>query len=42
MVSAAAIASAQGRSPLTWFTLAVVISPVIAFVAVVLTAPRKG
>lgn len=35
------IASTQGRSPVTWFGLSVVLSPVLAFVAVILTAPRR-
>jgi uncharacterized membrane protein YhdT len=35
------IASTQGRSPMTWFGISVLLSPVLGFVAVVLTAPRK-
>lgn len=35
------IASTQGRSPMTWFGISVLLSPVIGFLAVILTAPRK-
>lgn len=35
------IAQSQGRSPMTWFGVSVVLSPLLGFVAVVLTAPRK-
>jgi hypothetical protein len=35
------IASSQGRSPVTWFGVAVVLSPIFGFVAVILSAPRK-
>lgn len=36
------IASSQGRSPMTWFGIAVLLSPVLGFVAVILSAPRRG
>lgn len=36
------IASSQGRSPVTWFAIGVLVSPLIAFVAVILTAPRRA
>lgn len=35
------IANSQGRSPVTWFAIGVLLSPLIAFVAVILTAPRR-
>jgi len=35
------IASSQGRSPLTWFSVSVALSPLFGFVAVILTAPRR-
>lgn len=35
------IAHGQGRSSLTWFGIAILLSPLLGFVAVVLTAPRK-
>jgi len=38
----AMIARSQGRSPVTWFMLSLVLSPLFGFLAVVLTAPRKG
>lgn len=36
------IAHSQGRSPVTWFGIAVVLSPLFGFVAVVLSAPKKA
>ena len=36
------IAHSQGRSPLTWFGIAVLLSPLLGFVAVILSAPKKG
>lgn len=35
------IAHGQGRSPMTWFGISILLSPVLAFVAVILTAPKK-
>jgi uncharacterized membrane protein YhdT len=36
------IARAQGRSPVTWFGISILLTPVLAFVAVILTAsPQK-
>lgn len=35
------IATTQGRSPWTWFGLSVLLSPVVGFLGVILTAPRK-
>lgn len=35
------IARSQGRSPTTWFGISILLSPLIGFVAVILTAPRK-
>jgi hypothetical protein len=35
------IASTQGRSPVAWFGISVLLSPLLGFVAVILTAPKK-
>lgn len=35
------IATTQGRSPWTWFGISVLLSPVVGFLGVILTAPRK-
>lgn len=35
------IATTQGRSPMTWFGISILLSPVVGFLAVILTAPRK-
>lgn len=35
------VAHSQGRSPVAWFGISVLLSPVLAFVAVILTAPRR-
>ena len=35
------IASTQGRSPLAWFGVSVLLSPLLGFLGVILTAPRK-
>lgn len=35
------IASTQGRSPLTWFGIALMLSPLFGFIGVVLSAPKK-
>ena len=36
------IARSQGRSPMTWFGISILLSPLVGFVAVILTAPRKA
>jgi hypothetical protein len=35
------IAQSQGRSPLVWFGIAVLLSPLFGFVGVILSAPRR-
>lgn len=35
------IASSQGRNPLTWFGIAVLLTPLFGFVAVILSSPRR-
>lgn len=35
------IATTQGRSPLAWFGISVLLSPVVGFLGVILTAPRR-
>lgn len=35
------IAHSQGRPPLTWFVIAVLFTPVLGFVTVILSAPKK-
>jgi hypothetical protein len=36
------IAHSQGRSPVTWFGVSVLLSPLLGFVAVILSAPKKS
>lgn len=36
------IAHAQGRSPSNWFGLSLFLSPLIGFIAVILTAPKRS
>lgn len=35
------IAHGQGRSPMTWFSVSLLLSPILGFMGVILTAPRK-
>lgn len=35
------IASGQGRSPVTWFSVSLLLSPLLGFLGVVLTAPKR-
>lgn len=39
---AAWIARSQGRSPLVWFGISALLSPVLGFVAVILSAPPRA
>lgn len=36
------IASSQGRSPLTWFGIAILLSPLFGFIGVILSAPKQA
>lgn len=35
------IAHSQGRKPIEWFLVALLLSPLLGFVAVILSAPRQ-
>jgi hypothetical protein len=35
------IAHSQGRSPVAWFAISLLLSPLLGFVGVILSAPRR-